>query len=42
MEEEGDVMDLQGSYAVQGNQYHADYAPDYVQLADDAEEMWEE
>ena len=36
------VGGLQGSYAVQENQCDAHYAPDYVQLADDAEEMWEE
>jgi len=40
--EQGDVMELQGSYTVQENQYDAGYAPNYAQLADDAEEMWEE
>jgi len=35
----GDVMELQGSYAVQESQYDAGYAPDHAQFADDAEEM---
>jgi hypothetical protein len=39
MEEKGGVMELQGSYTIQGNQYYTDYAPNYVQLADDAEVM---
>jgi len=34
VEEEEDVMELQGSYAVRENQYDAGYAPDYVQLVD--------
>jgi hypothetical protein len=39
VEEQWNVMELQGSYAVQENQYDAGYAPDYVQLADGVEEM---
>ena len=41
MEEEGDVKELQGSYAAQENPSDAGYAPDHDQLADDAEVMWE-
>jgi hypothetical protein len=42
MQKREDVMERQVFYAVQGNQCYAGYAPDYVQLADDAEVMWEE
>ena len=42
MGEQGDVMELQGFYAVQESQYDAGYASGHMQLADDAEEMWEE
>jgi len=42
VEEQKDGMGLQEFYAVQESQFDAGYAPDYAQLADDAEEMWEE
>jgi hypothetical protein len=39
MEEQRNVIELQGSYTVQKNQYDAGYTPDYMQLADGAKEM---